>query len=245
MTTKTKAAKTVPSAKANTPAPANLPANPKGYTLETPPDAPGRTHDQFMAQGAADGIVGNARAVVTFGKGTFGELSLTDCAAVLKATAKSLNDGDLSAAVTMLAAQAVALNAMFGELARVAQVNMFKEPDYADRYMRLAFKAQGQSRATLETLAAIKNPPVLFARQANINNGGQQQVNNGTAPAQAANSTQACASARPGETVSSPNELLEERTHGSPQLDTRATKAAGRKNQSLEPVGKVHWAAHR
>ena len=244
MTTKTKAAKTVPSAKANTPAPANLPANPKGYTLETPPDAPGRTHDQFMAQGAADGIVGNARAVVTFGKGTFGELSLTDCAAVLKATAKSLNDGDLSAAVTMLAAQAVALNAMFGELARVAQVNMFKEPDYADRYMRLAFKAQGQSRATLETLAAIKNPPVLFARQANINNGGQQQINNGPAP-RPTDSTRARAPVRPGETVSRSNELLEDRTHGSPQLDNRATTAAGRTNQGLEAVGEVNGPAQR
>jgi len=33
---------------------------------------------------------------------------------------------------------------------------------------------------TLETLATIKNPPVVFARQANVNNGGQQ-VNNGAA----------------------------------------------------------------
>jgi hypothetical protein len=47
--------------------------------------------------------------------------------------------------------------------------------------MRLAFKAQSQSRATIETLAAIKNPPVVFTRQANIANGPQQvnQVNMG------------------------------------------------------------------
>ena len=131
--------------------------------METPPYAPGRTRDQLMAQVAADGIFGNARSLVSFGEPTFGELSLTDCAKVLKVTAQGLNDGDLSAAVTMLAAQAVALNAMFGELARVGQANMFKAPDYADRYLRLAFKAQGQSRATLETLAVIKNPPVVFA----------------------------------------------------------------------------------
>ena len=43
--------------------------------------------------------------------------------------------------------------------------------------MRLALKAQGQCRATLETLATIKNPPVVFARQANIAQ-GPQQVNN-------------------------------------------------------------------
>ena len=49
--------------------------------------------------------------------------------------------------------------------------------DHLDRYMRLALKAQGQCRATLETLATIKNPPVVFARQANIAQ-GPQQVNN-------------------------------------------------------------------
>jgi len=42
-------------------------------------------------------------------------------------------------------------------------------------------KAQNQCRMTLETLAAIKKPPVVFARQANINQGnGNQQVKNGT-----------------------------------------------------------------
>ena len=51
--------------------------------------------------------------------------------------------------------------------------------------MRMAMKAQNQCRMTLETLATIKNPPVVFARQANINNGGQQQVNNGVKPAAA------------------------------------------------------------
>jgi hypothetical protein len=45
----------------------------------------------------------------------------------------------------------------------------------------MALKAQNQCRMSLETLATIKKPPVVFARQANINNGGQQQVNNGAA----------------------------------------------------------------
>jgi len=50
-----------------------------------------------------------------------------------------------------------------------------------ESFMRLAFKAQNQYRATLEMLAGIKNPPVVIARQANINQGsGNQQVNYGT-----------------------------------------------------------------
>jgi len=197
-----------------------------------------------MAQVAADGIVGNARSLVAFGHGTFGELSLTDCAKVLKDTAQGLNDGDLSAAVTVLSSQALALNAMFGELARVGQANMFKAPEYADRYLRLAFKAQGQCRSTLETLAAIKNPPVVFARQANINNGGQQQVNNG-APQNRPVSDAGAAVPHASESLSGPNELLEDCTHGRTQLDTRATAAASRANQDLEPVGAFDRAANR
>jgi hypothetical protein len=51
-----------------------------------------------------------------------------------------------------------------------------------DTFLRLAFKAQSQSRATLETLAFTQNPrSVEFVRQANIAN-GPQQVNNGTPP---------------------------------------------------------------
>ena len=39
-------------------------------------------------------------------------------------------------------------------------------------------KTQSQYRSTIETLPAMKYPPVVFARQANIAN-GPKQVNNG------------------------------------------------------------------
>jgi hypothetical protein len=43
--------------------------------------------------------------------------------------------------------------------------------------LRLALKAQTQCRATVETLATMKNP-VVFAKQANIAHGPQQINNN-------------------------------------------------------------------
>jgi hypothetical protein len=43
--------------------------------------------------------------------------------------------------------------------------------------MRLALKVQNQSRSTVETLAGLKSPPPLFARQANVTT-GPQQINN-------------------------------------------------------------------
>ena len=224
---------------------ADAPSTPKGLLLHVPPDKAGKGSDRGMAEVAIDGIAGNARAVVSFGDATFGELSLTDCAAVLRETAQGLNGGDLSAAVTMLAAQAVALNAMFGELARVGQANMFKAPDFAERYLRLAFKAQSQSRATLETLAAIKNPPVVFARQANISN-GPQQVNNGWLPANA-NSTPAPAQyahrgAHTANQAIEQTELLE--ASNGERLDAGAQGKAGGADPHLAPVATLGGAAN-
>ncbi|MFO1266895.1 MAG: hypothetical protein U1F67_09045 [Rubrivivax sp.] len=90
--------------------------------------------------------------------------------------------GDMRQAEAMLYGQAHALQTIFVSLARRAALNIGEHMGATETYLRLALKAQGQCRATLETLAAIKNPPVLFARQANIAH-GPQQVNNGTAPA--------------------------------------------------------------
>jgi hypothetical protein len=104
---------------------------------------------------------------------------------------EAVNGGDLRRAEGMLIAQAHALDNIFSNLARRATGQSYLTQWEA--YMRMAMKAQNQCRMTLETLAAIKNPPVVFARQANIAH-GPQQVNNGPAPA--------AASASPGGTMS-------------------------------------------
>ncbi len=54
---------------------------------------------------------------------------------------------------------------MFLELARRSGANMGEYIQAAEAYMRLALKAQAQCRATLETLANTKNPPVVYVRQ--------------------------------------------------------------------------------
>ena len=219
------------------PAPAPEPT-PKSRRLEIMA-RPGVTVDRLAADLVADGEATNALTALRFVEADHGEVSLTDMVKALHAHGEAINRGDLSAAERMLNSQAVALNVIFGELARRAALNMGTHLGATESYMRLALKAQSQSRATVETLAAIKNPPVVFARQANINNGGQQQVNNGPAP------TNTPASAHPGETVSAPTELLEDRTHGSPQMDTRAAPATGRAHPQLEPVGALDRPAHR
>jgi hypothetical protein len=98
--------------------------------------------------------------------------------------------------------------------------------DHFDKYMRLALKAQGQCRATVETLAFMKNPPV-FARQANIAH-GPQQVNNGIV-ANGIPRTQAI--------ENTPIKLLE--AYGE-RLDGCTSKAAGDRDSALATVGAIN-----
>jgi hypothetical protein len=98
--------------------------------------------------------------------------------------------------------------------------------------MRLALRAQNQARATLETLALIKNPPrPTFVKQANIAH-GPQQVNNGAVPAPEAPSP-----AREEPKNEQP-QLLEHQPHEQ-WLDTRAPQTTGASNQALAPVGAI------
>ena len=61
--------------------------------------------------------------------------------------------------------QAATLDALFHKLVWWAWNNTGENGNAAffETCMRLAFKAQSQCRATNETLAAIKNPPVVYA----------------------------------------------------------------------------------
>lgn len=130
-----------------------------------------------LGQVVMGSLAGNAITARTFSKGLFGESDLTACHDAIDECAKRVHSGDLSGLETVLTAQAIALDKIFNEMARRAALNMGEYIDATERYMRLALKAQGQCRATIETLANVKNPPIVYARQANIAN-GPQQVNN-------------------------------------------------------------------
>tara|TARA_R110002124_G_scaffold183401_4_gene350790 strand:- start:10590 stop:11264 length:675 start_codon:yes stop_codon:yes gene_type:complete len=84
--------------------------------------------------------------------------------------------GDLTIVSRMLAAQAVTLDSMFTELARRAALNMGEYFDAAERYGRLALKAQSNSRATLEALAKLHQPREQIVRHVHVNEGGQAVV---------------------------------------------------------------------
>lgn len=167
----------------------------------------------------------NAAAIVAEYAKAFGEQDVQALMDQLRTKFEQVENGDLHYCEAMLVGQAHALQAIFMNLARRA-VNQEYLKQW-EVYLRMALKAQNQSRMTLETLAAIKNPPVVFAKQANINQGsGNQQVNNGT-PAHTSHA---------GKIINQPNELLEVQ-HGGKALDTQTTGATIGKNPAMATVG--------
>jgi hypothetical protein len=148
-------------------------------------DSPGKSREQVLASLTLSSVAPNANTARAYARGTMGDLNLTATVGVMAEKVGAVQHGDLSGLETTLTAQAVTLDTIFNEMARRAALNMGEYLNATEVYLRMALKAQAQCRATIETLAEIKNPrPVAFVRQANIA-AGPQQVNNGTAPLKA------------------------------------------------------------
>ena len=96
----------------------------------------------------------------------FGKHDIAALTDELVATTRTVVDGDRRRLESMLFAQVTALQAIFVKLSGRAAGAQYI-PQLAT-YLRLALKAQSQSRTTLESLAAIKNLPIVYARRANI-----------------------------------------------------------------------------
>jgi hypothetical protein len=86
--------------------------------------------------------------------------------------------GDLNLTSELLISQALSLDGIFTELARRSALNMGDHLDASERYMRLALKAQANSRATLEALAKLHQPREQTVRHVHVNEGGQAVIAN-------------------------------------------------------------------
>lgn len=169
-----------------------------------------------------------------------GNLDVNALAAEMREQSAEVRKGNMGRAESMLTSQAHTLDTLFANLARRAQGNI--EAGYlqaAETYLRLALRAQNQSRMTLESLSAIKNPPVVFAKQMNVAH-GPQQVNNGVVSRPEPMAKDVTHTLKnettPNELSGEPHELLP---------DTRASQATRRINQEVEAVGEIHRAENR
>lgn len=101
---------------------------------------------------------------------------LMDYIGHMQSVTKSAESGDLAMASRMLAAQGTTLDTMFTELARRTALNMGDYINAAERYGRLALKAQSNCRATLEALAKLHQPREQIVKHVHVNEGGQAVV---------------------------------------------------------------------
>src|SRR5512138_724837 len=79
-----------------------------------------KSDERAMAEAAIGSSFASAFTARAFARGTFGELDLTESVAVMAEQAKKVRSGDLSEGEGVLMAQALALDAIFNELARRA-----------------------------------------------------------------------------------------------------------------------------
>lgn len=181
----------------------------------------GKSDQRTMAEVQLSPTILNTVTTQCLTKSIIGEVDLTEAVDVMKEKSDKIIAGDLSELESTLSAQVVSLNAIFTTLAR--RSTNCEYLNQMETNLRLALKAQAQCARTVEVLAAMKNPPIVFAKQANIAH-GHQQVNNGVQPATHA-----------GKNINSSNELLSENSNAT--LDTRGEIETGSINQELAAVG--------
>jgi hypothetical protein len=201
----------------------------KKFPRKAVPCDAGKTDDEsgrFFAQLATSSELAAYR-VINISEANSGlgkHIDVPTLVEVLRKQAAAANRNDLTQAEAMLMNQATALQSLFARLAEKAMSAEYMANFEA--FMRMALRAQNQSRATLETLATMKNPPMVYARQANIAS-GPQQVNNGLpSPAR--------------ETETATNKL----SGNGNELpsDSRASTLTCHANQRVETLGKIDRA---
>lgn len=84
--------------------------------------------------------------------------------------------GDMAFVSRMLAAQAITLDNVFAEMTRRMAINMGEYLGATETYARIALKAQGNSRATLEALTKLHQPREQTVRHVHVNEGGQAVI---------------------------------------------------------------------
>ena len=123
-----------------------------------------RMHIDAAARHAVVGIM----ATGEFFGGEAGKAGAGDHVEALTDAIAKVAAGDLSVASRTMTAQALSLDALFTQLVRRASLNLGSFPDAADRYMRLAFKAQAQSRSTFEALIGLHQPREQVVRHVHV-----------------------------------------------------------------------------
>lgn len=135
-----------------------------------------RDDEYWLSEVAIDPIAQAMAVTEQFNRGTFGPRGTTETYLAVQKQAKAVADGDLTYLRQMLVGQAITLNAIFTEMTRRGGANMGEYMKAMEVYMRLAMKAQAQSRATIEALERLTNGHVQTVKHVHVNEGGQAVI---------------------------------------------------------------------
>ncbi len=215
---------------------------PKVRTYQEPPERDeivrvlphGKSSEAHQADLVTEGIAANARVTKDFCPGVMQKPHLTELLASVELLGDRVASGDFRDIERLLAAQIVAMNAGFASM--MARASHSQHPEAFETYTRYGLRFQNQCRATAETLATMKMPPV-FAKQANISN-GPQQVNNNVGSLPAVSVT------RVPKHHSAPNKLLEASRHVE-RVDGGTEGATAPSHPALEAVDVLDGAGQR
>lgn len=139
----------------------------------------GENAGRAIARVTLDPQTRNANLAMAFGSTMFGDKLRPDIEQATAALAEEVRGavgGDLSLSSRVLASQAIALDTIFTEMARRSCLNLGEYPEAAERYMRLALKAQASCRSTLEALGRLHQPREQTVRHVHVNEGGQAVI---------------------------------------------------------------------
>lgn len=190
---------------------------------------PDQLNGKQLAEAGLSSVMLNTMTSKIFAQNIVGEMDFFEALTVVIEKSRAITKNDTRELEVTLSAQIGSLDAIFNEMARKAYINMGTHLQATETYMRLALKAQAQCARTIEVLTNIKNPPIVYARQANFAN-GHQQVNNNVNHAEIPRTHV--------ENGNQQNELLSGRINET--VDTRGAATPSGDDQQMETVGTKH-----
>ncbi|HWI84866.1 MAG TPA: hypothetical protein VNT42_00900 [Sphingomonas sp.] len=113
------------------------------------------TPAQEIAARAIDPCATSSQIVAAFREEGDAAIDPDHGQAAMRQRVEAVRNGKFDSAEATLVGQAAALNAIFAHMARRGQAHLDQPGKRAERYLRLALRAQTQCRATLNVLAHV------------------------------------------------------------------------------------------
>lgn len=139
-----------------------LPGKTTGYTFARTELAPAARHASVARAAGSSAFTASAQ------RGGMG-----DHIDAVQDVCEEVAGGDLAIVSQMLTAQALTLDALFTQMASRSLSNAGQHLGATEAYMRMALKAQAQSRATIEALVKMHQPREQTVRHIHVGPEGQ------------------------------------------------------------------------